>query len=106
MDEFKYYYPVRIDQQLDFEGRVHNIVRYEEGHIMHSGHLMCGKRVEIKSKKRNNYKVLAHRENNKKLCPVCEEKWKAHPSSAWYKFVSGQAIKSAPLPALVEMKNV
>lgn len=98
-DNFRYFYPVKILKQMSFEGKEFHIPVYGEGHIQYFERLLCGK--EPSKLTSDNSKVLKNRLNGK-MCPVCEEKYKAHPDSAWYRYVNGQAIKSTPLTKLNE----
>lgn len=95
-DNFKYWYPVKILKQMSFEGKEFHIPQYREGHIEYFEKLLCESEKEkliIKAKAENS-KTLKHRLNGK-MCPLCEEKYKAHPDSAWYRYVNG--TKSTPL---------
>lgn len=90
MDEqFSYWYAVQVEEQLDFEGKVHKHEVVVEGHIVHNEVLMCreSREVVMKTKKAQKEKKLSLRLPYAKLCPVCLERYKNHPLSAWHRWM-------------------
>ena len=95
MDKFVYWYPVIEETQVDFEGREHTHEVFCEGHISCDGRLMCGESREVlkNQAKAKKDKTTKERKVTPKMCPVCLEKWKAHPESRYYRFVHGTPVK-------------
>lgn len=104
-DNFTYFYPVKLLTQMSFEGKAFKIPEYGEGHIQYFGSLLCKAEKDKLTKKikGDNEKIVKHPLPGKKMCPSCQELYKTHPHSAWFRFVNGQAIKTTPLPALISV---
>lgn len=90
-DGFRYVYSVKMLTQMSFDGKAFKVPEYGLGHIEYFDRILCP------ASKGKNQKVLKHVMDGKKVCPKCQELWKAHPSSAWYKFVHGVKVVSPPL---------
>lgn len=100
MDEYKFFYPVKIEEQLSFEGRVFKTPVYGKGHIVRGESLLCGtERKKLVGDSKKNFKILTKKREGL-MCAKCLEVWKASPDSAWQRWVDGRVIKHAPLPAL------
>ena len=95
-DGFTFVYPVIVATQLDFEQHPHQVEILLTGHIVHEGHLMCGEtREEVMSKaKATKEKNTPNRAPRVPVCPVCQENYKSHPDSAWFKFTHAMPIKA------------
>lgn len=104
-DLFAFWYPVIIDQQIDFEGHIHNKEVLLEGHILHSGRLLCGESKErlknlVRAKKD---KVLAKRAEKVKVCSECRRKYKKNGDSAYFAWTEGKPkAVVAKLPNLIK----
>lgn len=95
-DGFTFVYPVIVAEQLDFEQHPHQVEILCTGHIVREGHLMCGETREkvmqdAKATKERNTPTRAPRVP---VCPVCQENYKNHPDSAWFKWNQGKAISA------------
>lgn len=98
--EFTFFYPiVTVPDQDAFrdDGTMYTktIATEGEGHILYQGRLMCGEimgvlKVRVGAK---NHSIKKQRVPEKKLCQVCQEKYKANQSSAWVQWERGDAIK-------------
>jgi len=86
--KFSYFYPVKVEQQLDFEGKVHSKNVYLTGHIVYNGRLMCkeSREVVVNRAKADKEKNSPTRLPRVSLCPVCQEAYKECPESDWYRF--------------------
>lgn len=96
MDEqFTYFYPVVIEQQLDFKGHAHPHEVLLDGHIVHNEVLMCKESRErlLRINKAEKAKKVSLRVPYTRICPVCLEAWKQHPDSPYYKFTHGKPTK-------------
>lgn len=92
---FKFWYPVIVETQVDFEGRLHDHEIFCMGHIVFKGRLMCGETREVLM---NQVKAKKSKEQDKravtpKMCPVCLDAWKANPESSYYRYVNGVPAK-------------
>lgn len=105
---YKYFYPIKIEKQLSFEGRVFKRIVYGKGHIIRGESLLCGterkKLVGEGEKSKKNFKILKNKLEGK-MCEKCLEVWKASPDSAWQMWTQGRVIKHAPLPELVKIET-
>ena len=97
-DEFKIWYPVIVDVQLDFEKHEHKKDILCLGHILYQGRLMCGEaREAIKNRaKATKEKIVENRVERTKLCVECVRKYKLNGRSPYHAWVSG---KPAPAPS-------
>jgi hypothetical protein len=82
---FTWFYPVKTEYQLDFEGKPNPKDVLLEGHIVFGEALLCGEEMEVvKTRvKVNKAKKVAHRIVGVKACKRCEEAYKKHPMSAY-----------------------
>lgn len=99
---FKFFYPVIVETQVDFEGRPHDHDVFLEGHIVYKGRLMCGESREVimNRSKAKKSKELEKRTISK-VCPVCLQAWRECPESPYYRYVNG-----VPAKVTVVEKNV
>lgn len=100
-DGFRYVYSVKFLTQMSFDGKPFKTPQYGEGHIEYFDRILC----PAPKPQGKNQKILKHAMDGKKICPKCQELWKSHPSSAWYKFVNGEKVVSKPLPELVKIET-
>ena len=106
MDNFKYFYLIKIEEQLSFEGKVFKTVVYGSGHIIRGESLLCGKeKKSLVGEGKKNFKILTKKREAGRMCPECLEKWKADASSPYQAWVQGKVIKHAPLPELVSIET-
>lgn len=111
MDEqFSIWYPVIIENQLDFEGHVHSKEVLSLGHILHNGRLLCkGSMEAIKNKLKVapitvvKDKTVKGRVEKTRLCRECLKQYRANPSSAYAAWVEGKPkTHPAKLPELAK----
>ena len=98
MDNIKFWYPVKSNVQLDFEGHTHSRdVVAGEGHIVFSEILLCRQsrdrlQGEVGAKKQ---RTVQSRIEGVKLCPKCQQRFKEHPDLGWQKWtrsISREAV--------------
>jgi hypothetical protein len=102
MDErFTFWYVSIVEVQLGLEGKEFHKNVLLEGHISHSGRLMCGESMEIllnrvkKSYEAQTVKGLPFnvRQGKTKICPICTSKYMKNGDSAYNAWVEGRALK-------------
>lgn len=102
MDEkFSFWYVSIIEVQLGLEGKAFPKNILLEGHILHSGRLMCGESMEIllnRVKKKYEAQTVKGlpfkiRQGRVKLCPVCTARYMKNGDSAYAAWVEGKALK-------------
>jgi hypothetical protein len=82
---FTWFYPVKTEFQLDFDGKKNSKDIILTGHIVYDGSLLCGEEVDVVKKrvKADKEKKVAHRIVGAKSCKACDEAYKKHPMSAY-----------------------
>src|SRR3989304_966909 len=107
-DNIKFWYPVKTEGQLTFDGHTHfRDVIAGEGHIVYMEILLCRQsreklKYETGAKK---HKSISSRIEGTRLCPVCEKKYKANQSFAWQRWVVSAREVSAAARALEKNKE-
>src|SRR3990167_9205702 len=89
-DDIKFWYPVKTEGQLTFDGHTHFLdVIAGEGHIEYTEVLLCRQsREKLKHEAgAKKHKTISSRLEFIKLCPVCEKKYKANQNLAWQKWI-------------------
>jgi hypothetical protein len=86
--KFSYFYPVKVEQQLDFEGKVHNKDVFLTGHIVYNGRLMCkeSREVIVNRTKADKEKNSPTRLPRVSICPACQQEYKDCPDSQYYQW--------------------
>lgn len=106
MDEnFIFWLPITEIDQLTFEGQTVKVDKLEEGHIIHSGRLMCGESMErtLNLFKTKKFKKVKTRPEHARICQECQRRYKANLDSAWDKWIAGKPIAPvAKLPPLAK----
>lgn len=80
---FTWFYPVKVEHQLDFEGKLHPKEVVLEGHIVYGEMLLCKQSRDAlkKRSKADKEKKVNHRIDRTKVCKECMEAYKRHPMS-------------------------
>lgn len=106
MDEaFSFWFPIILIEQLTFTDQKIQVEQFGEGHILHSGVLMCRESREklLNQVGTKKFKVVRHRPANARLCKTCQEKYRANGDSAIHAWVTGKPKKpSVSLPPLAK----
>lgn len=100
-EEFQFWYTAITEVQLGLEGKKFEKNVLIEGHIVHSGRLLCGesrevlqnrvkKKYEAQSVKGLPFKV---RQGRTKICPKCTVGYMRNGHSAYHKWVEGESLK-------------
>lgn len=103
MSQIKFWYAIKIEEQLDFEGHAHaKKVPAGEVHLVYSEVLMCRQsRERLKNEiKATGHSVVSILPKGIKLCEKCKKKYMEHPDLEWQKWLNPPAPKSPPPPVL------
>lgn len=110
MDErFTFWYVAIVEVQLGLEGKAFSKDVLLEGHIVHSGRLLCQQSMEVlkneagrkcgaKTIKGLPFKV---RQGRIKICPDCTAKYMRNGDSAYRAWVEGKALKVTSIEKVV-----
>lgn len=104
-DNFAFWFPITYIEQLTFENQTIKIEKFEDGHIVYGGRLMCGESREVilNHLHTKESKTLKRRPEHLKLCKECDHKYRMNGHSAYHAWVNGEAIKPvADLPKLIK----
>jgi hypothetical protein len=103
---FTWFYPVKVEYQLDFEGKPHPKEIIQTGHIVYGEVLLCkGSREALKNRVGAvKEKKVAHRIDKAGVCKECMEAYKRHPMSVynlWVRSLNEAATKTEKITATV-----
>lgn len=98
--EFTFWYPVVVIEQFAFREDGGKYIQKsdslgDEGHILYQGRLMCEESMGVLKTRvgAKKHSIKKQRIADKKLCPVCQDKYKANEYSAWIQWARGEARK-------------
>lgn len=102
MDEqFTFWYVAIVEVQLGLEGRAFSKDVLLEGHIVHSGRLLCQQSMEVlKNQASRNHEAktvkglpFKNRQGRVKICPACTARYMKNGHSAYNAWVEGKPLK-------------